>query len=302
VDMGSPAGITWMDILIPFGISFDMASVHKAYRRTALRPRVSLLEEFSTLFNRAITGLPFNIHVAMSAAFETVIGRYLTVARSTADEWRTALNVATTLRSMKANYSDVTFYVNAQFKLFAEVEQGIADEVLLEFNKQFEVARKAYRDRNGVDWCVQFRRKQALIDFRWLVFVPEQFMPLGNTTPDLHQVAEMLVARSKAAMRAWATFKCPDNPKLHLARRYDKILQENCVERNKKDADGLCDDIISIRKSIQRMWVTCQIVAAQFGQRFQPSAFPRGVHLEEPVDDVPCQVGTEGRFPTKENS
>ena len=71
--LGSPDGITWRDVLIPFGISLDNAPIQLAYRKEALLPRLSRLQEFTTLFEHAITGLNFNIedHVKKEVKRET---------------------------------------------------------------------------------------------------------------------------------------------------------------------------------------------------------------------------------------
>lgn len=301
--MGSPPYLSWMDILIPFGISFDNAPVHKAYRKAALRPRVTLHAEFRTLFEHAVTGLDFDIATELRAAFQIVEARILRKARLARSDLKRGewLSVADLLNKM-AKMSEIDFYVKAQFKQFTGAhEKMIAAEVLQLFTAEFEAARQDYREaHDGIDWCSEFRRNQAFIDCRWRVFLPEQFMPLGNTTPDLHQTAEMLVGRCKGDMRRWAMHKSPECPELKYARFYDQVLHEACEGRNKPDKDGLYADRESIRKSIRRMWVTCQIVAAEYGERFRPSPFQDGEVDEE--DELPEEIGTGGKFPPKGKS
>ena len=210
--MGSPVYLTWMDVLIPFGISFDNASVHKAYRKEAVRPRVSLQEEFRTLFEHAVTGLQFNLWDALKQAFREVKHAFMmerVALRAThpkqADEaWRKE----DAIDYLQKRYGAIEMFVNCQFDRFPKATGKKKDKDMEDTTPAqlaaakkvheiviaaFEQKKAEYLEHNGVDWVKLFRRDQAVRDHRWLVFLPEQFMPLGNTTPDLHVVAEMLV-------------------------------------------------------------------------------------------------------------
>lgn len=297
--MGSPSYLSWMDVLIPFGISFDNAPVHKAYRKAALRPRVTLHEEFRTLFEHAVTGLNFDIAAVLHSIFRDARERYLLKeARARTELTKDAARQLTTMAESMRLMSPIDFYVKAQFRQFTDAAaKTVANEVIQVFTTEFEKARKTYRNaHDGIDWCSLFRRNQAFCDWRWMVFLPEQFMPLGNTTPDLHQTAEMLVGRYKADMRRWTIGKHPESRDLKYASSYDEVLQQACARRNQLNKDGVYEDKESISKSIRRMWVTCQIVAAEHGERFTPTSFPTG------DEALPQEVGTGGKFPPKDKS
>lgn len=308
VAMGSPAHLTWMDIVIPFGISFDNAPVHRAYRKAALRPRVTVHEEFRTLFEHAVTGLNFNIDHELQIAFNTVKEEFQGTARRArlVKRKRAARRKARATDDMRRKYSAIDFYVKAQFQQFSSTkgkgqvmsDRELADLVFKHFSTAFENARAAYRIEHDVDWCTVFRREQAACDHRWLVFLPEQYMPLGNTTPDLHQTAEMLVANSKRDMRSWSTEQDPQAPALRFARNYDQVMRSKIEARNVKGPDGMSEDMRSIKESIRNCWVTCQVVAAEQAHRFTPAPFPDGSAQAVRPDEF----GTGGRFPRKGRS
>lgn len=314
--MGSPQHLTWRDILIPFGISFDNAPIHRAYRKEALRPRVTLMQEFTALFEHATAcdELHFHFENDMKDAFRLARDGFRKKAQAAEGTRATnaelaKMEVVTQLEEMP--YSPMDFFVKAQFQQFQKkkkkddeegftaVQLEAATAVAKAFMDIFKAAKKKYLEEHGVDWETLFRRQQALIDPRWLVFLPEQFMPLGNTTPDLHQVAEMLVGLYKGVMRRWATRKGTTAEELKCAQKYNEEMHKVCDERNAREGQGESAEMRTIRRSIARMWRTCQVVATDFGVSFQPSLFDPADHGTELAA---TEVGTGGRFPRKQIS
>lgn len=304
--MGSPDGLTWRDVLIPFGISLDHAPIHLGYRKGAVLPRVSRHQEFTALFEHAVTGLGFNIQDYLSRAFADEISDRHKQLRRKRTEWSegkvtTATKAITRLRRLKREHtSAVDFFVQAQFMMLPDSgDRAVATAVLHRLVKPFEEARAAYRDRNdGLDWISVFRRDQAFMDRRWLCFLPEQIMPLGNTTPDLHQIAEMLVYRCKAAMKLWTVNRKPDDTEVLLAKNYDESLHVDIEQRN--NGTKVPQDRDSIRAQLKRMWIAAQMVAAEYGTQFYPDLPPNAEGVCE--KDTAIVVGTGGRFPPKKYS
>lgn len=312
--MGSPPSITWMDVLIPFGISLDSASQHKAYRKEAVRPRVTLHEEFKTLFEHARTGLQFDLWDALKQAFSEAKAEFRkTRARSdkTQKEVDAAWDKEDAIDYLKSKYGTVDFYVKCQFECFPKAkkkeDKGSADDTtpaqLAAAKRVHEIVKaafnskkKEYLERNGVDWEKLFRRDQAVCDHRWLVFLPEQIMPLGNTTPDLHQVAEMLVGIYKGFMKKWAMGLGPTSKEVLFAANYDEAMQAECMRKNNRAGDEPSEEMATIRKTIHRMWVTCQAVATEYGVWFLPEKF------EPAAKQEPKEMGTGGMFPRKGRS
>lgn len=312
--MGSPPYLTWMDVLIPFGISFDSASVHKAYRKEAVRPRVSLQEEFRTLFEHAVTGLQFNIWDALEQAFREAKKAFTQERVALRDQHPKKADEAwlkeDAIDYLKRRYGAIELFVNCQFDCFPKAPKGKKKDKGVEDTTPAQLAaaktvheivmaafkqkREEYLEHNGVDWVTLFRRDQAVRDPRWLVFLPEQFMPLGNTTPDLHVVAEMLVGVYKLFMKTWAMGLGPASKKVLLAANYDEAMQAECTRRNELAGDE--QEKAKIRRTIHRMWVTCQAVAREYGEWFLPDKLEPGARQEE------MEMGTGGRFPRKERS
>lgn len=305
--MGSPPGLTWHDVHLPFGISFDNAPIHKAFRKAVLVPRVPLLAEFRSILEHAIAGLDFNVSQAFPEAADVVTEYYVGKAARArkAKTKRDATSCAQMITQMKNSYTGDVFYVMVQFQQFpftgehAKVKERLATEVFDILAARFEAARTAYRMQNGFDWVSQFRRDQAFRDPRWLCFLPEQFMPLGNATPDLHQCAELLVGIYKGAMRTWTMLHDPDAREVLLAKNYDAELHATCRARNEPlGQTGLSIEQTTISNSIERTWTTAQIVAAPYGTWFSPDKPP------DPSTDEVLQydyeiMGTGGRFPGK---
>ena len=65
----------------------------------------------------------------------------------------------------------------------------------------FKDAINTFKVENGYSWHAKFMRQMALIDPRYRCFLPEQIMPLGNTTPYVLQGAECLVSIVKCGAR-----------------------------------------------------------------------------------------------------
>ena len=306
--MGSPAGITWHDVLITFGISLDNAPIHIAFKREMLRPRVSIQAEFRTLFEHAVTGLHFVIDTACAEAAAAVIDKYEKLAgrakkRANANQHMHKIAV---VNDIMARTTGTDIYVMNQFKRFPfrgqemGLKKTLAKEIFEQLQLKFEAARKTYRDQNmGVDWVSVFRREQAFRDPRWLCFLPEQLMPLGNSTPDLHQCAELLVGISKRAMRMWVLSNDPDSKEVLYARNYDAELRKDCDKRNEPQAAGPTKDQTTIRNSIKRTWITAQIVAKPYGGWFHPRKPPDANTEDCELEDYQV-MGTGGRFPGKE--
>lgn len=138
---------------------------------------------------------------------------------------------------------------------------------------------------------------------RWLCLVGEQFLPLGNTTPDLHQPAEMQVGTYKGVARAWTLDQPPDSQALLLSKSYDEVMHLECEKRNEAGDDGAPPkNQSSITKSTRRLYITAQIVAADAGEKFKPLLPPgyyedRGGHPTEWRHGNFEVVGSGGKFP-----
>lgn len=141
----------------------------------------------------------------------------------------------------------------------------------------YTTANEAHRLQHGVSWESLFRRNKAFEDPNWRVLLPHQFLPLGNTTPDLHQVAELLVRIYKAALRKWTVMKRPDSTELLLAKNYDEELHEVCKLRNTAEDPSAAKDKHAIRGSIRRAYIAAQCVATPRGEVFQPMLAPGDV-------------------------
>lgn len=304
--MGSPPGITWHDVHVPFGISYDNAAIHKAWRKEALAPRVPISEEFRSLFEHAIDELQFDIHKEFIYAADAVIAKYDGIAsRARKRKSKTAASLRSLLTTkLKARYSGNAFYVMVQFLQFdftgvhTQLKQRLAMEVFDALHAKFQASREAYQLQHQVDWVSVFRRAQALRAPRWLCFLPEQFMPLGNATPDLHQTAELLVSLGKTAMRIWTMAQEPERIDVLKARNYDAKLQQTSRERNQPQESGLSTDQINITNSIERTWITAQMVATPYGTWFSPSKPPNPETGMSDLHDFEV-MGTGDLFPEK---
>ena len=199
-------------------------------------------------------------------------------------------------------FASVKFYVDCQFNKLGSDEARIVMPVFRRGSEHFDAAREAYRARNdGVDWISVFRRDRAVIDRRWLVFLPEQYMPLGNTSPDLHQVAEALVFRCKQAMRGCVLTRRPGDDAVLCAKNYDAVLQAHFHKSN-DGAVSMPQDKDSIRKQLSRMWTTTQVVAADYVTQFIPDLPPNSETGANERGTTTPTIGTGGRFPPKQLS
>lgn len=305
--MGSPPGMTWHDVHVPFGMSLDNAPVHQAWRKEVLVPRVPVVEEFRALFEHAEIGLNFNIKQEVAAAADEVITHYNGVA-SRAHKNKNVTRATRLSRyaaELRDRYEGAKIYVMGQFQDYPfvgehkQAKQQVTLAIFDIVNGRYNVAREAYRQEHGVDWVSVFRREQALIDARWLCLLPEQFMPLGNTTPDLHQCAELLVGIMKTALRVWTMSHEPEDRTVLKAKNYDAALREVNHKRNHPQATGRSQDQDAIANAIKRTWVTAQIVATPSGTWFTPEKPPDPNTGIAELHNYQVK-GTEERFPGKE--
>lgn len=306
VVMKSPAHLSWLDILIPFGISLDFAPIHITYRRQAVVPWVTRQEEYRTYFENAVIGLNFNLQDHLSNAFDAVIVHKQTklqrrtgvANRDVRKKLKASIDI---LQGMKSTHTcAISFYVHAQFRRFnGAVQKSLALEVLQQLMLPHDEAEATFKRQHGHFWSSLFRRQQALIDRRWLCFRPEQIMPLGKATPDLHQPAEMLVARGKYSMESWASQLDPRNKKALLSANYEAALSEGVKKRN--DGTAARQDRDAIRRSVHKAYKAAQIVAADLGHAFHPLKAPNPETGQTNQHHELC-MGTGGRFPRKGDS
>ena len=111
-------------------------------------------------------------------------------------------------------------------------------------------------------WEDLIRAHRAAEDHSWVCLMPPQFMPIGDKTPDIHQVAEMLVRVYKSACytRMQELWVDPSNEALCKTETWRKALQAKCSERNESGWDRY-----AIRRSIAKMVPTCEILAGETG-------------------------------------
>ena len=289
--MRNVKGITWRSIHFVFGMSLDHCTFHKTFLASMLTPRVTRLEEFTRLYEAAQEELGIQ-PVADRARLQLACDKLLTAARgivnaanATSDKAQQAAakagqsRVRRTVEKVLTRFDSVIEFIVAvktrsrhftgQSAGQLPIAQHVVDQLLAEYD-----AKNAAWGPEDTCWEEVFRRRMAFLDPRWRCFVLEQILPLGDTTPDLHMVAEMLVAIYKHAMRAWCVSQEPDCADLLLARKYDEQMHKRCQERNAGNSTGEGDDMESIFKAIGKMWVAAQIVAAPRGHEFSPALLP----------------------------
>lgn len=107
------------------------------------------------------------------------------------------------------------------------------------------------------------RACKAADDHRWVCLIPPQFMPIGDKTPDIHQVAEMLVRVYKSACyaRLQELWDDPASEELCKTETWRKALQAKCSERNEKGWDRY-----AMRRSIAKVLPTCEVLAGEKGE------------------------------------
>lgn len=137
----------------------------------------------------------------------------------------------------------------------------------------------------------------ACIDRRWLCFIPEQVLPLGNSTPDLHQCAEVLVGIYKSFLRTWTIWQDPDSSSVMYARNYKRQLDGEVANRNLIDEETcLSKDQSAIANNLRRMWTAAQIVASPYGQWFSLTKPPDPATGDAEQEKFEV-MGSGGRFP-----
>lgn len=312
--IGPIAGLTWHDVHFPFGLSMDCAPIHARSRKGLMAVRWDPLDEYRLLFAEAEKDLPVKFDQQTRGAItstliddaastwylhqeELVRLRRQGFPRSeeTATAIKTARDGANSANSKRQAYEDLVNLTSTWeiHKIFVELgipsrrsklrgnRAKFAEQFLDAIMAPYRAADKEYGRVNNVTWESEFRRKMAFLHPDWRVFLPEQFLTLGKATPDLHQVAEMLVRVYKAALRRWTTSRPPGAAELLLARSYDEELHAHCVRRNTEDG-ATKQDKESIIGSIRRTYITCQVVAEAHGVSFRPMLAPgdtgRGGH------------------------
>lgn len=154
------------------------------------------------------------------------------------------------------------------------VKSMASDEHHVQANVCWEYSTQEYMKRtlHGYDepignygtWEDLVRAHQAASDHQWVCLMLPQFMPIGDKTPDIHQVAEMLVRVYKSAcytkmQELWAD---PANPALCKTETWREALQAKCSHRNESGWDRY-----AMRRSIAKMVPTCEILAGNQGER-----------------------------------
>lgn len=304
-ELMSPSGITWHSIHYPISVSQDSAKIHHAATKAMLAPRLTPLDEYTTVLTAAQEQL--NIRLGnVAVAFDVVIGNLKAERRACAresDEYnakRAEIEAARRARKRAVKTSTIQFLVDTMFKKFDSKQQPHAE-------KAHDIVLHDYFTAANADssapWEAIFRREMAFKDARWRCLVPEQLMPLGNTTPDLHQPAEMLVATYKGIAKAWTLNEEPESPALLLAKSYDEVMHRECVERNKpQEGNTPGRNQAALQGSIRRMYITAQIVASPYGVAFKPRLPPgydtdKGGHPTEFREANFTVTGSDGRFP-----
>ena len=305
-------GVSWRSIHYPFGMSLDHAPIHKQFRLRMLTPRVDRLVEWATVFAAAERelGIP---SIADADKIKTVCDEFMERAKKqvnaahlgSAARKKAAARKSTLARTIeniekKCAASPVQFLADVLCGSFSRspAQKAFAKKIADKVMAEYKAKNAAYGD-DDTCWEEVFRRRMAASDPRWMCFLPEQFLPLGDGTPDLHQTAEMQVSLNKRVMRQWAQGKDPDSPDLKKARCYAEEMHTKCRERNAGDNPSQCKDAKSIQASIYDMWVTAQIVAADFGKEFAPRLLPGtdGNGSNEFTTAAYTVEGTGGRFP-----
>lgn len=309
--MSEGVSITWHSIHIPFGLSLDNATIHHGATVAMLTPRLTPFEEYNTILTAAEQQLGITIPGTAPTFTAYIDGlkearRNLPAGEDT--EPRKAANkvikAAERAREEAVQTSTKQFLVNAKFRRFGSAQQVHAEAVHDMMLAQYMQAANANRD---APWEALFRRELAFKDpARWLCLVGEQLMPLGKTTPDLHQAAEMQVGMYKSVAREWTLEQNPDCPALLLSKSYDDVMHAECAKRNHVQADGTpAKNQSSIEASVRRLYITAQVVAAEEGEVFRPMLAPgyyadKGGHPTEWKEANFHVIGSGGNFPEAE--
>lgn len=307
--MSDSVGIPWQSIHYPMSFSQDHAKIHIVATKAMLAPRVTHLEEYTTVLDAAQAQLGVtlgNVAEAFALMLKPLKAERLRLKNAGPGKKKKYkakdAEVRAALRAKKKalNMSTYQFLVNVKFKKFRAAEQKQAEKVhdiVLD-----EYFRAANAD-SSAPWEAVFRREMAFKDARWRCLVPEQLMPLGDTTPDLHQPAEMQVATYKGIARRWTLAEDPESKALLLAKSYNEVMHQECVKRNEpQDSNTPGRNQVALQGSIRRMYITAQIVASAHELKFYPRLPPgydttKGGHPTE-FSRANFQVtGSDGRFP-----
>jgi hypothetical protein len=305
---------TWHMVILPFGLSMDNAAIHTFARRRLLLPRVPLLEQATQQFTQA------DAEFGVMAALQDRNARRLR-ALAVEYRWQTQAQESQTTRDV-ARYRNayalrlelddkdfVQMYVDIHMRrVYAsdQLKQEIAEEILAAVMQPYTQAVNRFKadSPEGASWEHVFLRRMALRSSDWWCLLPEQMMPLGNTTPDIHQSAELLVRRSKLAMQQWATDEVKRDPRSHeltISSAYDNALHADSIRRNVPDEAGLSPERRALHRSIRRSWLTFQILAEDKGKAFQPQPLPRDSEPEYmqhvPTNTPSDLMGTAGGWP-----
>lgn len=304
--MSRGVGITWHSIHLPFGLSQDHATIHHGATIAMLTPRVTLFEEYNLILTAAQDQLgckipsvaeAFDVHMAM---LKQRVKESKGKRRKDAEAARTGARrvKATAIRS-----SAIQFLVDVKAGKYRHGWQqdhhtkAVHDAMLADY------WRLANADKD-VPWEAVFRRKMAFIDpSKWMCVVPEQLMPLGKTTPDLHGPAEMQVGMYKGVAKEWTLEQPPRSKALLLSKSYNEVMHEECARRNQPKENGKPGkNLSSIKKATRRLYITAQIVAADAGEVFRPMVAPgyysyRGGHPTEFREGNFYVTGSGGQFP-----
>ena len=314
VAMGCPEDISWMDVHLPFGISDDNAPIHLSFGLACMSPRLLPIEEYTALFEKALHDHEYDINAKahQERAFETVLSyindeKELVEGAAAKRQVRDMIPKVEAIRKHAKRLTGLQFFILVKFRKFDISEEK--DDKLRIHKASVEVAEavmdewlRPLTDKiGGTPWEAQFRRDMAWIDPRWLCLLPEQMMPLGNTTPDLHQTAEMLVAITKTSIKDWTLEREPEDPALLITKSYSDAMQAASVHRNVGNATGHGQDQVSIRDSINKMWICAQILATEGGKVFNPTLAP-GDLARGGLMDAFCKaafyvVATGGYYP-----
>ena len=158
------------------------------------------------------------------------------------------------------------------------------------------------------------RAVKACEDYNWVCMQPIQWMPLGDQTCDIHQVAEMLVRTYKSASGEVLSdlWKNPNNAALLRSATYQEGMEKKCAERNESGADRR-----AMKRACERTKQCCRVVAADSGvevevhfthakrRKLRREAVKQGVvpteeGLDDLVESAPEEVtyytGTGGAF------
>lgn len=106
------------------------------------------------------------------------------------------------------------------------------------------------------------RAVKACEDYKWVCMQLVQWMPLGDQTCDIHQVAENLVSVYKSVARETLSdhWLNPNDAALMKSVTYQQAMERKCAERNESGADRR-----AIKRGCVRTKQCARVVAADKG-------------------------------------